>query len=37
MRQRDGSPEPIVKRVLALNVPSKEVQRENYRQWYKQK
>jgi hypothetical protein len=35
VRERDGSPEPIVKRVLALNVPSKEVQRENYIAWYK--
>ena len=35
VRQRDGSPEPIVKRVLALNVLSKEAYRENYRSWYR--
>jgi hypothetical protein len=35
VRQRDGSPEPIVKRVLALNVLSKAAYRENYRSWYK--
>ena len=35
VRQRDGSPEPIVKRVLALDVPSRQVQRENYVAWYK--
>ena len=35
VRQRDGSPEPIVKRVLALNVPTKEVYRENYITWFK--
>lgn len=37
VRQRDGSPEPIVKRVLALNVLSKNAYRENYRSWYKQR
>lgn len=34
VRERDGSPEPIVKRVLALNVYSKATYRANYRLWY---
>jgi hypothetical protein len=34
LRRRDGSPEPIVKRVLALNVLSKAAYRQNYRTWY---
>jgi hypothetical protein len=34
LRERDGSPEPIVKRVIATNVLSKEVYRANYRHWY---
>jgi hypothetical protein len=34
VRERDGSPEPIVKRVLALNVLSKATYRANYITWY---
>jgi hypothetical protein len=34
LRKRDGSPDPIVKRVIATNVLTKEVYRSNYRHWY---
>ena len=34
LRERDGSPEPIVKRIIPLNVLNKATYRENYIKWY---
>jgi hypothetical protein len=34
LRERDGSLEPIVKRIIPLNVLSKAAYRENYKRWY---
>jgi hypothetical protein len=34
LRERDGSPEEIVEREIALNVPSKAAQRDNYVMWF---
>lgn len=34
LRRRDGSPEPIIRRVISLNVLSKETYRKNYISWF---
>jgi hypothetical protein len=34
LRERDGDPEPVVEREIAIHVPDLEVQRANYVRWF---